>query len=174
MDGENGSAMRETFEKAYIAHKDRLLTLATAFTGDRSLAEDIVHDTFASLMKSAWRLRNGSNIAAYLAVCVRNRAIDIFRKNKRHAQHGGDAAAHRSDNASADPSKLAARDEEAEMLLGMVSELPDTLREVLSLRIWAELSFQEIAGLQQTTKSTAHARYGQALEKLRLKIDGGS
>lgn len=174
MGGGITGSKRAAFEKAYITHKDRLLTLAAAFTGDRSAAEDVVHDVFASLMRETWRLRDGSNICAYLTVCVRNRAVDLHRKKERHVRHLDQPSGRRPHNATADPAVQAAQDEEAEVILQMVSKLPEQLRQVLSLRIWGELSFQEIAGVEKTTKSTAHARYRQALEKLRRKIIGGT
>jgi len=59
------------------------------------------------------------------------------------------------------------------MLLGMVNALPAEVREVLALRIWGDLSFEEISRLQKTAKSTAHRRYRQPLEKLRLKLTKG-
>ncbi len=57
------------------------------------------------------------------------------------------------------------------MLLELVNGLSTSLREVVALRIWGELSFEEIANLQETSKSTAHARYSQALEQLRLELE---
>ena len=167
-----GSAERNAFKQAYVDHKDRLLTLATALTSDVGSGEDIVHDVFAALIKETTRLNHGSNIGAYLSVCVRNRAIDLLRRKKLREDRADDVRARRVETPVDDPFKLVVRDEEAQMLLNGVRQLPILLREVLSLRIWADLSFQEIAGLQQTTKSTAHVRYGQALEKLRLMLSG--
>jgi len=174
LSGEAGLARHAVFEEAYRAHKDRLLTLAAAFTGDRSVGEDVVHDVFASLMNETWRLRNGSKIGPYLAVCVRNRATDVLRRAHRQAVRLKRKAAVNSDGVAADPGAQAAQDEEARLVLEKVSSLPDQLCEVLSLHIWGEMSFQEIAQVQGTTKSTAHARYHQALQELRLKIVGGT
>lgn len=158
---------RKSFEKAYVAHKDRLLTLAVALTGDRGAAEDIVHDVFASLIEQPRRLSRSRNLPAFLSVCTRNRAFDWLRARKRRGRLEVAAATHtRQDN----PSEQAAQKEEGEILLGMVSSLPGDLREVLALRIWGGLGFREIARVQSTTKSTAHARYRQALGNIRTQL----
>ena len=65
---------RTAFDQTYAEHKDRLLTLAMAFMGNRHAAEDVVHDVFSSLLTQTSRLNNGSNLRAYLSVCVRNSA----------------------------------------------------------------------------------------------------
>lgn len=161
---------RKAFEEAYLAHKDRLLTLALALTGDRSTAEDVVHDVFASLIKQSWRLSHRNSLFAFLAVCTRNRAYDLYRKTKRENLRPVKIPTLQHDEARGDPAEQLAQSEEKEALLGLVSGLPQGLREVLSLRIWGGLTFEEIARLQETTKSTAHTRYRQALEKLRIEF----
>ena len=164
---------RKAFEEAYLAHKDRLLTLATALTGDRSAGEDVVHDVFASLIEEPWRLGNRKKLFAFLAVCTRNRALDNRRKRGREARLGGAQRAQRPNTAPDDPVQQVAEREENEALLAMVSRLPGDLREAVTLRIWGQLTFAQIAELYGITKSTAHARYRQALEELRIKLVKG-
>lgn len=164
---------RMAFEQAYIAHKDRLLTLSMVLTGDRSAAEDVVHDVFARLIQEPRRLRDESGLPAFLTVCTRNRALDGRRRKGRETVLAGSEAMRHENPDSHNPAEQAARAEEHEILLGMVSTLPDSQREVLTLRMWGELTFEEIAGLQGTTKSTAHARYRQALAELRARLGKG-
>ena len=161
-------------EALYMQHKDRLLTLATALTGHLSAGEDIVHDVFAMLVKDARRLRNDDNVAGFLSVCVRNRALDWRRMRDRLNKLSTAYAACRKDDPRKDPANRAAQEEEAQALLKAVHELPDELREIVSLKFWGGLSLQEIAELRQTTKSTAHARYCEAIEKLEVTVAGGS
>ena len=160
---------RKAFEEAYTAHKDRLLTLAAALTGDRSTAEDVVHDVFASLIKEPKRLRDNPRLPAFLAVCVRNRAFDLHRRNSRQKLHIEMRAAQEAEAAGHNPEEQPAWSEERDALLGLVPQLPDNLRELLCLRVGGDLTFQQIAAVQGTTRSTAHARYRQALAELRTR-----
>ena len=164
---------RRALEDAYTAHKDRLLVLATTLTGDRSVAEDVVHDVFASLIKDPERLHSNARLSAFLTVCTRNRAFDLQRRNKRQTVLSDTEATEGAEGAGHNPAEHAVRAEERDALLDVVAGLGDDLREVLTLRVWGDLTFEEIAGLQHTTKSTAHARYGQALEQLRTTLAKG-
>jgi len=48
-----------------------------------------------------------------------------------------------------------------------VRELPEHLREALTLRIWGGLSFPEIGAVTDVSENTAASRYRYALEQLR-------
>jgi RNA polymerase sigma-70 factor (ECF subfamily) len=48
--------------------------------------------------------------------------------------------------------------------------LPVAVRETVVLRVWSELSFEQIAELTETSLSTAHRRYGEGLEMLRAVL----
>ena len=172
MSGNDAANRRAAFRKTYETHKERLLTLAVALTGDRHSGEDVLHGVFSSLWQDGRRLRDGAGIGSYLAVCVRNRAIDLLRKGKRRAQSAVQLETGVRQQRPEDPVESVVKDETAERLLASVAQLPDPLREVLSLRIWADMSFDEIAGLQAVSKSTAHGRYQEALQTLRGRIGG--
>lgn len=61
-------------------------------------------------------------------------------------------------------------EEEAAMLRTEVESLPDKLREVLTLKIWGGLTFQEIGTLLEISHNTAASRYRYALEQLQKKL----
>jgi len=48
---------KDSLRQMYETHKDHLLTLARSLTGDRSAAEDIVHDVFVAFARSLPGLR---------------------------------------------------------------------------------------------------------------------
>ncbi len=169
--------MRESvfdeLERAYKANRDRLFTFAKAFVKDAGLAEDVVHDVFATLAEDPRPFENSRNLASFLTVCARNQAISLLRKRKRR-EALRDVAAERPGASLDDPYRRASRDEENGTLLAAVEDLPDDLREVLALKVWGELTFDEIARAQSIAKSTAHARYAQALEKVRRRLARGT
>lgn len=162
-------AWRIAFDDAYATHKERLLTLATAITGDRCAAEDVMHDVFATLLKETWRLGDGASVLPLLVVSVRNGALDLLRRRTRRQTRELEHA-ERSASPAADPSLHSAQAEEVERLLLQISRLPDDLKETLSLRAWGGLTFEEIAEMQKVTKSTAHTRFNQALDRLRRDL----
>ncbi len=52
------------------------------------------------------------------------------------------------------------------------AELPDEQREIVVLHLQGELTFREIARLQQVSINTAQSRYRYGLNKLRSALDG--
>ena len=163
---------RGALEGVYREHKDRLLTLAAALTGDRHTAEDVVHDVFRQLINDNARLQERTNLRAYLSVCTRNRAIDVGRRRKTRNLTVAVSAG--SQPKAVDPAEAVTESEQAVALLRAVNELPPEQREVLSLHIWGNLPFEEIGPLQGISKGAAYARYRKALEKLRLKLRSDS
>jgi RNA polymerase sigma-70 factor (ECF subfamily) len=167
-----GESAFDELERAYLAHKERLLTFAAALLGDKALAEDVVHDVFSALAREPERIGRSTNLPGYLTVCARNRAISLLRKRK-----GRPVVSQRrpEDMASGlpEPSERVSQVEENGALLRRLGALPEDLREVLALRIWGEMGFREIAKVQGVAKSMAHKRYVRALERLRRAFTGG-
>lgn len=60
--------------------------------------------------------------------------------------------------------------EEAEILRQEVDQLPEKLREVLTLKIWGGLTFAEIGEMLSLSNNTAASRYRYALEQLQKKL----
>jgi DNA-directed RNA polymerase specialized sigma24 family protein len=50
-------------------------------------------------------------------------------------------------------------------------ELPAEFREVVVLRIWGELGLAQIAEITQTSVSTVHKRYNDAIDRLRNLLE---
>jgi RNA polymerase sigma-70 factor, ECF subfamily len=165
------AAPLDSLGTAYMANKDRLLTLAAAIVGDRAAAEDVVHDVFVGVARDGGMLSPVRWSAAYLTVATRNKAISLLRTRKIHSAYASDAASR--DTVGGDsPAEAVARTEEEEIILRQVGALPDELRRVLALRIWGELGFAEIAKAENVSKSTARMRYMEALQRLRVQLGG--
>jgi RNA polymerase sigma-70 factor (ECF subfamily) len=103
------------------------------------------------------------NIVGWLYRVVRNAAVSASRKNCRRARHEAASAAERQ------PWFNPATDDaiDAAAAAAALESLPIDEREVVVLRLWNGLTFEEIAGLIATSTSTAHRRYENGLKRLR-------
>ena len=156
---------RDSLRTIYELHKDHLLTLARALTGDRSLAEDIVHDVFVTFTRNLPRLKLRISLRAYLCVAVCNRVRDLARMRAR--QSTGPSAVDLDSEVSASPETLASHAEQTERLRAALRLLPPEQREVVLLRSRAALPFKEIAHCQGVSVNTAQARYRYGIDRLR-------
>jgi RNA polymerase sigma factor (sigma-70 family) len=121
--------------------------------------EDVVQEAFIRLMRQ--RPVPG-NVVGWLYRVVRNEAVSTARRRGRRARHET-AAAHREDWFKPAP------DDALDAVAAVVAleSLPASEREVIVLRLWSALSFDEIAELIGASTSTAHRRYEHGLKLLR-------
>ncbi len=109
--------------------------------------------------------------AAWLYKTVRNQALNSARARRRRQHHEQIAAllTERQHNSKLDLT------EKLPLPLSEVVEALDTLphadRELVVLRIWSELTWQEIADLTDTSSSSAQRRYVAVLTKLRQHLE---
>lgn len=128
-------------------------------------AEDIVQDALMKLVDETGKKGRPPNPVAWLFKTVRNEAISRFRKVERRRKHETEAARLRPDWFSSGDNGVFSR-EAAEKL----GELPADQREVVVLRIWSQLSFEEIAELTALPKTNVFRLYTEALAELRRKL----
>lgn len=144
-------------ELSYRRHGPALLLFAAALTGERSRAQDVVHQVFLKLLESG-SLRDALDAKAYLFTCVRNAALNDRKARQRDVVLDPQCAWFEPPH----------RDFAAELdLRRALWELPEDQREVTVLHIWGELTFAQIAEILSISANTAASRYRYALAKLR-------
>jgi len=159
----------QALARVYEKYIDAMLTLAMGLLGRRVAAEDVVQDVFLSFARSAKDLRARGSLRSYLATCVLNRVRDSRRQQQRQARR--DAELDASPEAPS-PDRAVILVEQAARLNQAVAELPDEQREVVLLRLKANLKFRDIARLQQTSINTVLGRYRYGLDRLRSQLNG--
>lgn len=161
-----GDALRRIYEK-YLNY---LLSVAMAFLNDAQGAEDVVHDVFVSLAQSMGTFRLRGRLKSYLATCVANRARDRLRAGKRHANRLATNAGPEPASASVDDRLIC--DERAQQVYEALAQLPDEQREAIVLRVKADMTFRQIAKVQNASYVAVQARYRRGIDKLRAILDG--
>lgn len=144
-------------ELSYHRYGPALLLFAAALAGERSRAQDAVHQVFLKLLESGG-LRDALDAKAYLFTCVRNAILNDRKVRRRDVALDPECACFEPPH----------RDFSAELnLRRALWELPEDQREVTILHIWGELTFAQIAEVLGISANTAASRYRYALGKLR-------
>ncbi len=159
----------DALARVYEKYIDSMLTLAMGLLNQRAAAEDVVQDVFLSFARSAKDLRAQGSLRSYLATCVLNRVRDNRRQRQRQARRDAELCVSVE---SAGPEQAVILAEETARLNQAVAQLPDEQREVVLLRLKANLKFRDIARLQQTSLGTVLGRYRYGLDKLRSLLNG--
>jgi RNA polymerase sigma-70 factor, ECF subfamily len=162
----------EAFAELYDRYSVRAHRVARSICHDQGHAEDAIQEAFLSIWKSrtAYQSQRGT-VAAWLLTTVRYRAIDIARRDHKHAvRRAGEhtLVAHPTPGALAD--QVAHRDE-ADRLRSLLTRLPDAQREVVTLAYYGELTHTEIATALGLPAGTVKGRMRLGLHKLRESID---
>ena len=161
---------REAFCRIYQKYLDDLLTLAVSLLGDAHAAEDVVQDVFIRLGKSNGGFQLRGSLKSYLAVCVANRARDIYRFRQRR-QTAGLKEAELFASGSVDPVRRAISNEQQQRISRALAKIPYEQREVIILHLQGAIKFREIARTQQASIKTVQSRYRYGLEKLRSLLN---
>jgi RNA polymerase sigma-70 factor (ECF subfamily) len=157
--------------RVYEKYRDDLLRLAASMLGDRAAAEDIVQDVFVRFAGSARTFRLTGSLKGYLATCVANAARNDLKAARHRGTTGVDeAAAGASDVPS--PEHWLICSEQFTRVSGAISELPSEQREVVTLHLYGNMPFREIADWQKTSIKTVQSRYRYGLDRLRSLLNG--
>ena len=155
MDRTEGS--RAEIEFLYRQHGAALVLFASAITGERSRAQDAVHQVFLKLIANG-ELSRAQDKKAYLFACTRNAVLNERKFQDRHEPLEMGAAWFSPPH----------RDIAGERnLRRALAALPEDQREIVVLHIWGDLTFSQIADLLSISSNTAASRYRYALGKLR-------
>ena len=165
----------ETFLKMLInRHKSKIFTSIYLLVKDRALAEDIFQDAFLKIIKTIkdGRYAEQGKFLPWAIRVAHNLCMDHFRRSKQMIPvtlpDGQDISVlfGAGDLASDGIEKREVHDS----VRRLVESLPEQQREVIVLRIYADLSFKEISELTGVSINTALGRMRYALINLRKMI----
>lgn len=127
--------------------------------------DDCVQEALVELARQATR---PENLRAWLYRVVKHRALNAARGARRRRErelqgHGGRFA---DDVARRDFDRL-----ESLVLVEALDSLDATDREIIVLKIWGSLTYEEIAANLSVSAATVYRRYQQALVQLREALE---
>jgi len=164
----HGSA--EAFERIYERHKNGLLKLAVVLLGETCAAEDIVQDVFVHVAQTRTRLRVTGNLQSLLATAVVNRARN-YRRDAYRYRHSLAQQDRGGSSDSSEPPQWAIVSEQLQLLSAAMAQLPYEQREAVALHLGSEMSFPEIARIQNASVNTVQGRCRYGLQKLRSLLN---
>jgi RNA polymerase sigma-70 factor (ECF subfamily) len=135
--------------------------------GPTDQVHDLCQEVFLRVYESSGGYRETGAFSTWLYRIALNVARDAGRRRRREpgALDGADPVA-----AGPAPEAACARQELARLVARAVAELPEPLREVLVLRHYEDMSFEQIARLTGTPASTLKSRFAAALDRLRRRL----
>ncbi len=151
-----------------------LYSYALVLTRNHAEAEDLVQETYVRALPAMGRLRPESNIKGWLFKILRNVWFNQRRKQRNAPEViQADLESDSIDNivdTRRDSFEIYASKMERGRLRAAIRELSSGSREIIQLREFDELSYEEIAGLLHCPPGTVMSRLARARSKLRVLL----
>jgi RNA polymerase sigma-70 factor, ECF subfamily len=164
------------FEVVFDRHADAAFSLAYRMCGRRAMAQDVVQEAFLSLWRSGARYdRTRGSVRSWVLGVVRNRAIDLFRRETVRA--GRDINAEdvvERIPASEDVALDTERRQEAHEIRVALRDLPAEQRQVIELAYFGGFTHTQIAEMLELPAGTVKGRMRLGLTKLRVALSDSS
>jgi RNA polymerase sigma-70 factor, ECF subfamily len=157
--------VQKEIEDIYRRHRQGLFTLALSITRCPELAEDAVHDACARLLR--FRSKPKTDAVAYVFATVRNAAVDLAKRRRPSVEY----PASLFDERQPDPGMAAGNAEQQRLARDAVGNLPLEQRQTVVLRLYANLTFEQIAETFGEPLQTVASRYRRALERIKQAVE---
>ena len=170
---QNGS--EEAFEMLLHRHKSRIYTAIYLIVKDRYVAEDLLQETFIKAINTiqSGRYNEEGKFSPWISRIAHNLAIDHFRKCKRYPEiilEDGSGVLNSMEFSEESVESKQVKKDVKSRLRQFIKELPDEQKQVLIMRHFLQMSFQEIADRTGVSINTALGRMRYALINLKKKM----
>jgi RNA polymerase sigma-70 factor (ECF subfamily) len=158
---------RKAFSELVQRHQRSLLRLTLRYTREMALAEDIVQESFIKAFQKIHLFEGRSSFKSWLYQIALNTAKNRFRERNHDLVNIDDV--HLGVDPGAEIGMLQA--DLRKQIRTEIDKLPEKQKIALTLRVFEDLSFKEIAQIMGCPYDTAKANYRHALLKLRERFE---
>lgn len=148
------------FQTLIDAHAAELYRFLAASVGPTE-ADDCLQETFISALRAYPRLRDASNLRAWLYTIAQRKATDAARRWKRQ----------RADDLDGVHPPVAAHEPADDALWLAVRGLPPKQRAAVVHRFVFDMAYREIGERMRTTEEAARQNVAAGLRRLRREVD---
>jgi RNA polymerase sigma-70 factor (ECF subfamily) len=164
------------FNLLFIRHRPRLLAVIQNIVKDAETAEDLLQETMIKALDTirSDRYNDEGKFLPWIARIARNMAIDFFRKQKRYPNmriKEGSVLYNSIELSEVSIETSQIQSETFRQLKSYIHLLPENQKEVLMMRHYMKMSFQEIADVTNVSINTALGRMRYALLNLRRVME---
>jgi RNA polymerase sigma-70 factor, ECF subfamily len=160
----------------FSEYLDGLYGYAIVLTRNSAEAEDLVQETCLRALRAIDGLRAEGSVKSWLFTILRNIWLNQLRQQRTRPDlielDADEKGAYEPADVVQDPHKDFVNKVEREQVRVAIQQLPVEFREIIILREYEELSYQEIAGLLGCPVGTVMSRLARARARLRDLLSG--
>lgn len=154
---------RGELETFYDKHEQSMFICALSITKNAAMAEDAVQNSFSRLISAQ---TSPDDLKCFIFRSIRNSAIDLLRKEKGAV----DPSAHPFFQTKPNPRDIAIQQEFQTIVEDILLTFPQEERETILQHVFGDLTFREIAEIQDISINTVMSWYRRSMGKLRDQL----
>lgn len=168
-----GEEDRNALQDVYRLTSAKLFGICLRICGERSAAEDVLHDVYLTIWKRAGAYEPGrASPISWLATIARNKAIDWVRARGARPSHPVEEALMVADSAP-DQSEAAERGQESQRLHDCLDALDERARDAIRTAFFDGVTYAELAERKKVPLGTMKSIMRRGLLQLRGCVDDG-
>ena len=159
---------QQAFEQLYYQHVNALYDYGLRMTRDAPLVEDCIQDLFSDLWEKRAQMSTVHAVRAYLLVSIKRKIIrKLTHEQKCTLQPCEELGKYPQDFS---PDIIESNEEQLAHLTRAFAQLSDKQKEVIYLRFYNQLSYEEIAEVMCVQVKAIYKLMARAIHTLRIQI----
>ena len=164
----------KAFERIFRYYSRAMFFIAMGLVNDRDIAEDAVQESYIAIINNLDKIsrENCHKAWNYIVTIVRSRAINVYRRRNRESKMDEDTIENLLQESQGDGEIFELPD--GSSMSELIGRMKYPYKDVLYLRYYNELSYEEIATALDTTVDNARHISSRARKKLQEKLEKGN
>ena len=158
------------FEKIYNEYFNDVYLYIKRLSGDEHVAEEITSETFFKALKSIDNFRGECEIRVWLCQIAKNSYYTFVKKNSKVQNVDEAELINLPDNKNNVENEVQSK-LQAFAIQKVLHEIDEPYREVFMWRVYADLSFKEIAGIFNKNENWACVTYHRARKLIKERLE---
>ncbi|MFU2032823.1 RNA polymerase subunit sigma [Bacillus wiedmannii] len=164
----------EQMEELYELYEQKIYYVAYSILNNIQQAEDAVQETFITLYKNLEKLHSlaTQELKRYILRIAKNKAIDSYRKNKRHETFLEEYERESIEAVDENIEEWEKRKMSEVQIDTLLTELSESNRQVFKYKVFYNLTYQEILSVMGITEGNARKQFERARKRVQNMIGG--
>jgi len=166
----------EAFGEIVNRWERKIFALCYGMLNREDEAKDAAQDAFIAAYKNLSKFRGEARVSSWLHRIAVNQCLTRKRREKTRSESFFDESESSEEKVFVAPARLtpSRQTEQGERIMAVrsaVSALPPELRQIVVMKEFEEMTFQEISDVMEIPLSTVKSRLYTALKQLRMKLE---
>lgn len=164
---------KEMFLALYKKYYHTLLFIGVKEMKDAHLVKDIIQQLFLYLWEKRETIQDARDVKSYLVTSFLRKLTADWKKNKQAGMLNVVWSSYPEDPQPNPEEKLIRKDEQShlfQMLMDRINELPNRQKELITLKFYEGLTYEEIVQRTGLSHRTVYNKIHEGLKKLKLDI----